>query len=97
MNIHGFFHSDQEMAAMIENVDKNRNGTIDFEEFLEMMVNINESLADHDSVVAKAFQVFDMVRCGCVECRAVTSYLTWSEWRRTDHSRGDQGDNEAAW
>ena len=67
MNIHGFFHSDQEMAAMIENVDKNRNGTVDFEEFLEMMVNINESLADHDSVVAKAFQVFDMVRCGCVE------------------------------
>merc|ERR1711936_687792 len=71
MNIHGFFHSDQEMAAMIENVDKNRNGTVDFEEFLEMMVNINESLADHYSVVAKAFQVFDMNGDGLITAEEI--------------------------
>lgn len=59
MNVHGFFPSDPEIAAMIDNVDKNRNGTVDFQEFLEMMSA--GSLADYNDEVTRAFQVFDKV------------------------------------
>ena len=58
MNMHGFFPSDQEIEAMITKVDKNGNGTVDFGEFQEMMIRINDSLTDLDDQVMQAFQVF---------------------------------------
>ena len=62
MKIHGFSPSEQEMTVMIERIDKNRNGKIDFEEFLSMMVNITESSVDQGYNVSEAFQVFDKVK-----------------------------------
>merc|ERR1712106_548098 len=42
---------------MIENVDKNSNGTIDYEEFVEMMVKTaDEEEIDED--ISQAFKVF---------------------------------------
>ena len=61
MKIHGFFPSEHEMTVMIDNVDKNRNGKIDFEEFVSMMVNITEPSVDQGYNVSQAFQVFDKV------------------------------------
>ena len=58
MNHHGFYPSIDDLTAMIENVDKNSNGTIDYEEFVEMMVKTE----DEDEVVddiTQAFKVFD--------------------------------------
>ena len=66
MKIHGFFPSEQEMTVMIEKVDKNRNGRIDFEEFVSMMLNITESSADQGYNVSQAFQVFDKVKLGWI-------------------------------
>ena len=61
MEIHGFSPSQHEMRVMIDNVDQNRNGKIDFEEFVSMMVNITESSVDQGYNVSQAFQVFDKV------------------------------------
>eukprot|EP00090_Calanus_glacialis_P028429 TRINITY_DN4567_c1_g1_i2.p1 TRINITY_DN4567_c1_g1~~TRINITY_DN4567_c1_g1_i2.p1 ORF type:complete len:186 (-),score=56.41 TRINITY_DN4567_c1_g1_i2:79-636(-) len=56
MNHHGFHPSVDELSAMIENVDKNSNGTIDYDEFVEMMIEREEEENDD---VAQAFKVFD--------------------------------------
>ena len=60
MNMHGFYPPEAELVAMIEKVDKNRNGAVDFQEFLEMM--LAGSLAESEDEVSQAFQVFDKVR-----------------------------------
>jgi calmodulin len=57
MNHHGFHPSVDELSAMIENVDKNSNGTIDYDEFVEMMIGIEDEEENDD--VAQAFKVFD--------------------------------------
>ena len=41
---------------------KNKNKSIDFEEFVSMMVNITESSVDQGYNVSEAFQVFDKVK-----------------------------------
>ena len=41
---------------------KNKNGAVDFEEFVSMMVNITESSVDQGYNVSEAFQVFDKVK-----------------------------------
>ena len=72
MRTHGFAPSDEDLRDMVRNVDKNANGAIDFNEFIEMMLkqgmvkNTFEgetiflswgSNADEDA--AHAFKVFD--------------------------------------
>merc|ERR1719308_508505 len=62
MNLHGFEPSQQELQTMIEQVDQNKNGTVDFEEFLIMMETMRESMAGDDEVeddISQAFKVFD--------------------------------------
>merc|ERR1711892_905980 len=57
MNHHGFYPSIDDLKAMIENVDKNSNGTIDYEEFVEMMVKTEDEEEIDD--ITQAFKVFD--------------------------------------
>ena len=38
MRTHGFNPSEEDLRDMIRNVDKNANGAIDFNEFIEMML-----------------------------------------------------------
>ena len=57
MNHHGFYPSLDELNCMIENFDKNCNGTIDYEEFIEMMVKRKDDEKTDD--IAQAFKVFD--------------------------------------
>merc|ERR1719186_1894715 len=57
MNHHGFFPSVDELKCMIGNVDKNCNGTIDYEEFIEMMVKRDDEEETDD--ISQAFKVFD--------------------------------------
>ena len=47
--------SDKELAAMVAEVDKDRSGSIDFEEFMTMMANRS---SDQDKI-QKVFNVFD--------------------------------------
>ena len=57
MNHHGFYPSVDELKCMIENFDKNCNGTIDYEEFIEMMVKREDE--EETDGIAQAFKVFD--------------------------------------
>merc|ERR1712106_295731 len=56
MQTHGFNPSEEDLKDMIRNVDKNANGAIDFNEFIEMMIKQGTN-ADEDT--AHAFKVFD--------------------------------------
>ena len=64
MNLHGYEPSQEELQNMIEQVDKNKNGTVDFEEFLIMMESMREALTgdeEEEDDISQAFKVFDKV------------------------------------
>ena len=46
---------------MIEMVDRNRNGTIDYQEFLEMMLDITKATPEGGNDIEQAFKIFDKV------------------------------------
>ena len=53
---------------MIEIVDSNKNGTVDFPEFLKMMTIMMEAAqtpGDPDEDISQAFKVFDKVKNVC--------------------------------
>ena len=56
MHNHGLKPTEDELRDMIRNVDKNSNGAIDFNEFIEMMLR-RDSKVEED--VVHAFRVFD--------------------------------------
>jgi len=56
MRTHGFNPSEEDLRDMIRNVDKNANGAIDFNEFIEMMLKQG---VNSDEDAAHAFKVFD--------------------------------------
>ena len=56
MRTHGFNPSEEDLRDMIRNVDKNSNGAIDFNEFIEMMLKQG---INSDEDAAHAFKVFD--------------------------------------
>lgn len=56
MRNHGLNPTEAELEDMIRNVDKNSNGAIDFNEFIEMMLR-RDSKVEED--VVHAFRVFD--------------------------------------
>merc|ERR1711973_682698 len=62
MNLHGYDPSQEELQNMIEQVDKNKNGTVDFEEFLIMMESMREAMTGDEEAeddISQAFKVFD--------------------------------------
>jgi calmodulin len=56
MRAHGFNPSEEELCKIMQNVDTNDNGAIDFNEFIAMMVKRGPNSEDD---VAHAFKVFD--------------------------------------
>jgi len=54
----GFEPKKEEIRKMIADVDKNGSGTIDFEEFLDMMT-VKMGERDSKEEMAKAFRLFD--------------------------------------
>ena len=53
---------------MIEMVDSNKNGTVDFPEFLKMMTTMMEAAQTpegQDEDISQAFKVFDKVKKVC--------------------------------
>ena len=55
---HGFRPSERELESMIKNVDKNKHeGGIDFEEFIELLVNHGHDIEED---IAHSFQMFDI-------------------------------------
>ena len=56
MRTHGFNPTDEELEEMIKNVDLNKNGAVDFNEFITMMSNVMSRSEDD---VSHSFKVFD--------------------------------------
>ena len=54
---------------MVGNVDKNSNGTIDYDEFVEMMVRREE--VDKIDDIAQAFKVFDKDGDGLISAEEI--------------------------
>lgn len=54
--------TEDELQEMINEVDINRNGTLEFSEFISMMSrhNLEDSLGISDSVMREAFKQFDV-------------------------------------
>ena len=87
---------------MIEMVDSNKNGTVDFPEFLKMMTTMMEAAqtpGDPDEDISQAFKVFDKVKkvCYCIERRKNQRLYNFGSGRRWFNNRcRDQGDHAGA-
>lgn len=77
MRNHGLNPTDEELEDMIRNVDKNSNGAIDFNEFIEMMLR-RDAKVEED--VMHAFRVFD---------RDGDGYISVEELRLTMNNLGE--------
>ncbi|CAH9104051.1 unnamed protein product [Cuscuta europaea] len=63
--------SDEELQDMIDEVDTNGNGTIEFPEFLNLMAKkIKET--DEDEEIKEAFKVFDKDQNGYISASEVS-------------------------
>ena len=62
MNQHGIYPTVAELTEMIEQVDRNSNGTIDYQEFLQMMLDISKVNNEEEDDIQQAFRVFDKVK-----------------------------------
>merc|ERR1712183_17981 len=72
MRTHGFNPSEEDLRDMIRNVDKNSNGAIDFNEFIEMMLKQG---VNSDEDAAHAFKVFDRDGDGLITAEELRSQL----------------------
>lgn len=70
MRSHGFNPTEEELGDMIRSVDTNRNGAIDFNEFIAMM---SRRLAKSDDDVVHAFKVFDRDGDGLITAEELRS------------------------
>ena len=62
MNFHGIHPTEEELREMIEKVDKNSNGSIDYQEFLRMMTDISKAnQQEEEEDIEQAFKIFDKV------------------------------------
>lgn len=62
MNLHGIHPTEEELREMIEKVDKNSNGSIDYQEFLRMMTDISKAnQQEEEEDIEQAFKIFDKV------------------------------------
>ena len=71
MRTHGFNPSEEDLRDMIRNVDKNSNGAIDFNEFIEMMLKQG---VNSDEDAAHAFKVFDRDGDGLITAEELRYY-----------------------
>jgi len=69
MNHHGFYPSPEELNTMVGNVDKNSNGTVDYDEFVEMMLKRKD--VDKIDDIAQAFKVFDKDGDGLISAEEI--------------------------
>ena len=62
MNFHGIFPTEDDLREMIERVDRNSNGTVDYEEFVKMMMDISQvNQQEKEEDIEQAFKIFDKV------------------------------------
>ena len=72
--------TEDELLALVMEVDINGDGTIDFDEFLGMMKQKAHEV-DEDSDLKEAFRIFDRDRNGYIdrkELKKVSTSFTWN-------------------
>ncbi|KAL3417991.1 calmodulin [Phlyctema vagabunda] len=67
--------SDAEIEDMINEVDHDRNGTIDFEEFVKMMTAPTKDV-DFEAEMKSAFKVFDHDGSGTISSQEIRRVMT---------------------
>jgi calmodulin len=60
MHYLGLKTSEDEVKAMIQVVDKNRNGYVDYDEFIQMMTQTQIKPLNADEELKKTFNIFDI-------------------------------------
>jgi len=92
--------SDRELNEIIASADKDRNGTIDFEEFLDLMEHQAERSSSDEELLA-AFQVFDRDGSGNISLaelsdvmRSLGETLTKTELKEMMREADENGDGE---
>ena len=64
MRTHGFNPSEEDLRDMIRNVDKNANGAIDFNEFIEMMLKQGENVKNKEIIQSWGHLI--LIYCYCI-------------------------------
>ena len=68
MRLLGYNPTDADLTDMINDVDLNRNGSIEFGEFIVMMARSMKEM-DQDDEIREAFRVFDLNRDGYISSK----------------------------
>jgi calmodulin len=80
MNYLGLKTTPKEVKAMIQVVDKNRNGYVDYDEFIQMMTQTQVKPLNADEELQKTFNIFDIDGNG---------YISADEIKRTMENLGE--------
>jgi len=65
-----------ELAALCEEVDKDKSGTIEFDEFVDLMARTNKTQDDMDKEIIAAFRSFDVDGSGYLDREELVEALT---------------------
>merc|ERR1712072_659097 len=68
--------TEAEVAILIEKVDKNKNGFIEFEEFCDLMSKTNKDPEQMKDLIMNAFRTFDADNSGFIDKKELMQTLT---------------------
>merc|ERR1712166_10054 len=68
--------TEAELAILIEKVDKDQSGTIDFEEFCDLMSKTNKDPKEMEDLIMQAFRTFDADNSGYIDKEELLNTLT---------------------
>merc|ERR1711934_1317076 len=68
--------TEAELAALMEEVDKDKSGTIEFEEFIDLMVRTNKTHERMEEEIKNAFLTFDADGSGFITREELVETLT---------------------
>ena len=67
--------TEDELQALVMEVDVNGDGTIDFQEFLGMMEMSNKEGDGEESGIKEAFQIFDLDKNGYIDMKELKQVI----------------------
>merc|ERR1719398_261534 len=68
--------TEAELAALVEEVDKDKSGTIEFDEFVDLMARTNKTQEQMEEEIKNAFLTFDADGSGFIDREELVNVLT---------------------
>merc|ERR1711959_878972 len=68
--------TEAELQALMEEVDKDKSGTIEFDEFVDLMARTNKSKDQMEEEIKNAFLTFDADNSGFIDREELVNVLT---------------------